>query len=616
MIERLYQYLAERPGGAEAEDLLGIIFGSSGGDPSFGRHFLDALLADDPRFVCATDGLRWSLADKHLLDEPLTEAPFVVVDLETTGQSPEEAGITEVGAVRMQGEREIDRFETLVRPGKSIPPYVATLTGISDAMVADAPPIEEILPRFMRFASGAVIVAHNAAFDVALLDRAARRILGRPLGMPSLCTFKLARRLLPHVPKASLDGLASHFSLAKSARHRALADAELTAAVLVRLVRLLENGRPKTVNALIEAQEAPGAPRQLSVRIPRDRLEALPDRPGVFWLIGANGETLFVGQADNVRGRVISYFAGRAHLSDRQFEMLSATADVGFRIAAGSLERALLEAEEICERGPVLNRPEKHLPRGNFIKVQRRGRFPRVLIATRMSGDGALYLGPIKSRTFADDVAVLVAKSFGLRTCSATLHPAPTVEPCWLGPAGWCSSPCNAAVTPSAYRTQVETAERVLSGDPLLLRSSAGSTSRSSDDVRSRDGAVVGRLLKLHRKRHWLINTHAYTAAFPATEGGLWVAIVIGGFCRRLARVCTVEELARALQPDARLSTTTRVGHFEADASTILAHWMRRPAEEPELSLVDLDPENIDTSLGLALEKLSGRMSGRERHQA
>jgi DNA polymerase III epsilon subunit-like protein len=81
-----------------------------------------------------------------------------------------------------------------------------------------------------------VVVAHNAAFDVAVLDRASRRVLGRPLGLPSLCTFKLARRLMPEVTRASLDSLATHFGLAKSARDTgALADAELTAAVLLPL---------------------------------------------------------------------------------------------------------------------------------------------------------------------------------------------------------------------------------------------------------------------------------------------------------------------------------------------------------------------------------------------
>jgi DNA polymerase-3 subunit epsilon len=611
VIDELYHHLAQLTGGADAEELLALVFGEPGGDPDFGRHFLDALLADDPRFRAEEGGRRWRVADKHLLDEPVSEAPFVVVDLETTGQRPDEAGITEIGAVRLHGTQEVERFESLVNPGKSIPPYVATLTGISDAMVQNAPRIEEVIPAFMRFAAGAVVVAHNAAFDVAVLDRASRRVLGRPLGMPALCTFKLARRLLPEVTRASLDGLASHFSIANAVRHRALADAELTAAVLVRLVRILSGEGSASVNTLLEAQESTGTARRLAIRIPRHSLEALPEAPGVFWLEDAQGQALFVGQADDLRARVIAYFAGRAHLSDRQYEMVSATADVGFRRADFALERALVEAQEICARLPLLNRPDKHLPRGSFVKIQRRGRFPRVLVAGRISSDAALYLGPLKSRNFADDAAALVAKSFALRTCPGSLHPTSSFEPCWLGPAGNCSSPCNASVNAAAYRAQVEQAERALAGDPTVLRAGAGRTRagederlRAGEDTRTRDGAVVGRLLKVHRKRHWLVNAHHYVAAFPATGGGLWLVIVVHGLVRRIVVVGTREELYDALIADDRWNDGQRLGHLEADASTILAHWVRRTGEEEPLAVFDFDANDLSASLLATAEEL------------
>ena len=606
MIEKLYQYLSGRPGGADSEELLELVFGARGGDPTFGREFLSALLADDPRFLADATGENWRIADKHLLDEPLAEAPFVVVDLETTGQHPDEAGITEIGAVRLCGAREVDRYETLVNPRKPIPPYVAMLTGISDAMVAGAPAIEQVIPAFASFAAGAIIVAHNAAFDVAVLDRASRRVLGRPLGLPSLCTFKLARRLLPEVSRASLDGLAAHFALAKSARHRALADAELTAAVLQRLVRLLEGNGSRTVNALLDAQENEGAPRRLEIRVPRHRFEALPEEPGVFWLLDEAGQALFVGQAANVRARVIAYVSGRAHLSDRQFEMISATADVGSRPAANALERALIEAQEIRRQNPLFNRADKHLPRGSFVKVQRKGRFARVLVASRIAGDGALYLGPLKSRTFADDAVALVAKTFRLRTCAGSLRPSPAVEPCWLGPAGWCSSPCNAAISADAYRAIVDEATRALERDPTVLRS-APARNREGDKQQdqSRDSAVVGRLAKIHRKRHWLVNAHDYVLAFPATGGGLWLAIALGGYCRRLRTVRNASELAAALEVDAQHEAQRRVTHFEADASTILAHWIRRQLEDDEIVAIDLETNDLAASLARACEELT-----------
>jgi DNA polymerase-3 subunit epsilon len=605
VIEALYQYLSGRPGGADPEELLELVFGARGGDPTFGREFLSALLADDPRFIADATGACWRTADKHLLDEPLSDAPFVVVDLETTGQHPDEAGITEIGAVRLCGGREVERYETLVNPRKPIPPYVAMLTGISDAMVAGAPPIEQVIPVFASFAAGAIVVAHNAAFDVAVLDRASRRVLGRPLGLPSLCTFKLARRLLPEVSRASLDGLAAHFALAKSARHRALADAELTAAVLLRLVRLLEGNGSRTVNALLDAQENEGAPRRLEIHVPRHRFEALPEGPGVFWLLDDAGQALFVGQAANVRQRVITYVSGRAHLSDRQFEMISTTADVGCRPAANALERALIEAQEIRRQNPLFNRADKHLPRGSFIKVQRKGRFARVLVASRIAGDGGLYLGPLKSRTLADDAVALVAKTFRLRTCAGVLRPSASVEPCWLGPAGWCASPCNAAVSANEYRDLVDEAARALENDPTVLRNATARGRTDKPQDQSRDSAVVGRLAKIHRKRHGLVNAHDSVAAFPATNGGLWLVVVLGGYCRRLRNVKTTDELATTLQVDVHLDAQRRVTQFEADASTILAHWIRRQLADDEIVAIDLDAADLAGSLDAARAELA-----------
>src|ERR1700759_3407351 len=130
------------------------------------------------------------------LDTPLYDTTFVVVDLETTGTSPEGDAITEIGAVRVRGGEVLGEFATLVDPGREIPPQIVALTGITSAMVCDAPKIDAVLPMFLEFARGAVLVAHNAGFDVGFLRAAARRcdIIGpRPA---VLCTVRLGRRVL------------------------------------------------------------------------------------------------------------------------------------------------------------------------------------------------------------------------------------------------------------------------------------------------------------------------------------------------------------------------------------------------------------------------------------
>jgi len=158
---------------------------------------------------------------------PLSEVTFCVVDLETTGGSPTDARITEIGAVAYRGGERLGVFQTLVNPGVPIPPFITHLTGIDDLTVAGAPPLPAVLPSFVEFARGAVFVAHNARFDFAFLNVALERSGYDPLPPPPVCTARLARRVVwPEVPNVRLPTLAEYFRTAVRPTHRALADAE------------------------------------------------------------------------------------------------------------------------------------------------------------------------------------------------------------------------------------------------------------------------------------------------------------------------------------------------------------------------------------------------------
>ena len=175
----------------------------------------------------------------------IADTDFVVVDLETTGWSPDTARITEIGAVRFTGGRVTGEFCTLINPGQAIPADIAALTGISDAMVARAPVIGAVLPDFLAFADGAVLTAHNAPFDVSFLI-AACGDCGLPWpDLAVLDTVTLARQVLgeTEVPDCKLSTLASFFQTPTAPSHRALADARATAAVLHGLIgRLAASG--------------------------------------------------------------------------------------------------------------------------------------------------------------------------------------------------------------------------------------------------------------------------------------------------------------------------------------------------------------------------------------
>jgi DNA polymerase-3 subunit epsilon len=191
--------------------------------------------------------------------QPLRWLDFVIVDVETTGWSPEEERITELGAVRVSGGRVREVYASLVNPGRPVPASVSDLTGITDALVAAAPPVSAVLPGFLAFASGSVLTAHNAPFDMGFLTTACQAC-GLPWPrFPVLDTAELARSVLgpDEVPDRKLGTLARHFGTAVMPRHRALADALATAGVLTCLLDRLAAAGVRTLTGLIAAGTAP-----------------------------------------------------------------------------------------------------------------------------------------------------------------------------------------------------------------------------------------------------------------------------------------------------------------------------------------------------------------------
>jgi len=211
----------------------------------------------------------------------LSEAEFVVVDLETTGLSPRACTILEIGAVWVSAAGARECFATLVNPNVSIPPAIRALTGIDDGMVAQAPRLAEALAEFLRWIGrfpGAPFVAHNASFDANFLARGLAAAGFLPLGRDVLCTRRLAKRVLPELRRLGLDRLTCHFGVVNRAPHRALGDAEATAEVLLHLLDLargragvetladliaLDGKTPAQVRKLLGP--APGGRRHLSL---------------------------------------------------------------------------------------------------------------------------------------------------------------------------------------------------------------------------------------------------------------------------------------------------------------------------------------------------------------
>jgi DNA polymerase III subunit epsilon len=234
------------------------------------------LLGRDPRFVVSSDGV-WSVASSPAPDvRRLREEEFVVVDVETTGGSPGGGDrVTEVAAVRVSGGRITEKFSTLVNPERRIPSAIVSLTGITHEMVANAPRFAEVAADVAAMVEGHVFVAHNAAFDWRFVTAEMEKATGHTPRGRTLCTVRLARKLLPNLPSRSLDALALYFGLEIESRHRALDDAVATAHVLLRFVEMLEEHDVEDWSALewYFGQRAPRPTRKRSAS-PRSMREA------------------------------------------------------------------------------------------------------------------------------------------------------------------------------------------------------------------------------------------------------------------------------------------------------------------------------------------------------
>jgi DNA polymerase-3 subunit epsilon len=263
--------LLER-GPATTAEVAGSVMGMRG-DAGIAARAVFALLGADPRFVVSAEGV-WSLvqlrsappAGRRLRDEE-----FVVVDVETTGGSPDRGDrVTEVAAVRVSGGRIQETYASLVNPQRRIPSMIVSLTGITDSMVRDAPLFSAVASEVARMVEGQVFVAHNAAFDWRFVTAEMERATGTKPAGRQLCTVRLARKLLPQLPSRSLDGLATYFGLEIEARHRALDDAVATAEVLLRFIAMLEERDVDTWEGLevVLGKRAPRRARR-SAAMPR-----------------------------------------------------------------------------------------------------------------------------------------------------------------------------------------------------------------------------------------------------------------------------------------------------------------------------------------------------------
>src|SRR5437879_105587 len=294
--DRLVELVEERRGPVYVEEAARRLFALRQAPVAMARSLLEEVVGEDARLAWRGDAV--GLADPPGADIALERATFVVVDLETTGLRPGSARICEIGAVRVHEFELEDEFELLVDPGVPIGPAISALTGLRDADLRGSPHPAIAVRRFLEFAGNAVLVAHNARFDLAFLDRETERLTGSRIGSAVVDTVRLARTLLAgRVSGFGLAQLAWFLDTTERPCHRALPDARATAELLLALIGLAQERGARTVADL----SALASTRTRRLLDNRHLAYGAPSRPGVYRFLGRNDQVLYIGRARDLR---------------------------------------------------------------------------------------------------------------------------------------------------------------------------------------------------------------------------------------------------------------------------------------------------------------------------
>ncbi len=531
------------------------------------------------------------------LGRALREVTFCVVDLETTGGSPTAGSrITEVGAVKVRGGELLGDFQTLVNPSAPIPPFIAVLTGITDAMVAVAPPIGQVLPSFLEFARGSVLVAHNAPFDVGFLTHCAAE-LGQPWpGFEVLDTAVLARRVVTRdeAPNCRLATLARVFRARTTPTHRALDDARATVDVLHGLIERLGG---LGVHTLEELQSF-SARVTVEQRRKRHLAEPLPHAPGVYLFRGPRDEVLYVGTSRDLRSRVRRYFTA-SETRTRMGEMVGIAESVTGIVCATPLEAEVRELRLIAEHKPRYNRRSRHPERGVWLKLTAEP-WPRLSLVRQVLDDGADYAGPFGSRRVAERALAALHETFRIRQCTQRLSRDPHGSACALAEMARCLSPCDGTAAAASYAAEVDRVREALVSRPEAVRARLNATMEAlaAQERYEEAGLQRDRLTALVRgtarsQRLTGVTGCAELVAARRDDAGRWEVHVVRHGRLAAAGVIPAQASARAWVLELRASAETVVpGPGPAPAATpdeteVVLRWL----ESPGVRLVHVDGE-------------------------
>ncbi|WP_166387957.1 exonuclease domain-containing protein [Polaribacter sp. 11A2H] len=274
---------------------------------------------------------------------------YTVVDIETTGNGYKGSKITEISIFVFDGKTVIDEFTSLVNPEQNIPAFITNLTGITNAMVRNAPKFYEIAKKVAEITEDTIFVAHNVNFDYNIIHEEFKN-LGFDFKRKKLCTVRLTRKIMPGLSSYSLGNICTHENIAINGRHRAKGDAEATTELFRRLIERDDNF---TINSFLNPKSRQAT---LPPLLDKKVVDNLPETYGVYYFKNIEKEIIYVGKANNIKQRVISHFYDK---KKKEQTMCMETADISFTKTGSELLALLHESAEIKHIYPKFNRAQR-----------------------------------------------------------------------------------------------------------------------------------------------------------------------------------------------------------------------------------------------------------------
>lgn len=381
-----------------------------------------------------------SMRYENLLDIPLEKAAFSVVDVETTGLSAGKNRVIEIAIVKIENLKVTDKLNYLINPQTYIPPFITSLTGISNDDVYGAPIFSDIVDEIISFTENTILTAHNFTFDSSFLN-SEFMINGREFeNEHSCCTLKLARNIYPTLKSKSLSSVAQSLNLKNFNKHRALGDAEITAKVLLRMIKDLQNkDKITTVRELLSYQKGIQESPLLNIKKElQEDYRSLPNAPGIYYFTNKKDEIIYVGKAKSIRERVKTYFSPSA--PRKAVKIVKQAARLKHIITNSELTALLTEAETIKILNPKHNSLLKKFGNKYFIRITRTHQAPKLELTNHFDFDGNDYFGLFISRRKAEEILDFLDRTFALRECNDKEFK--KAKTCFLFDIHRCTGPC------------------------------------------------------------------------------------------------------------------------------------------------------------------------------